>query len=33
MMDKRLMNGGLMIEKGLIDLDESRINIGLMVDE
>jgi hypothetical protein len=33
MMDERCMDDGLMIEKGLMDLDELRINIGLMVDE
>jgi hypothetical protein len=33
MMDERWMNDGLMIEKGLMDLDELRINIGWMVDE
>jgi hypothetical protein len=33
MMDKRWMNDGLMIAKGLMDLVELRINIGLMVDD
>jgi hypothetical protein len=33
MMDERLMDDGLMMEEGLMDLDELRINIGLMVDE
>jgi hypothetical protein len=33
MMDERWMNDGSMIEEGLMDLDELRINIGLMVDE
>jgi hypothetical protein len=27
------LNDGLMIEEGLMDLDELRINIGLMVDD
>jgi hypothetical protein len=33
MMDERWMNDGSMIEEGLMDLDELRINDGWMVDE
>jgi hypothetical protein len=33
MIDERWMNDEWMIEEGLMDLDELRINIGLMVDE
>jgi hypothetical protein len=33
MMDERWMNDGWMKDEGMMDLDELRINIGLMVDE